>query len=88
MADDVWVQELIDKLGHPLWLPSANISGMPTATSSAMVLEQLDGKIAGVIEGDIQGKISSSVFDLTGSQVVCLREGIVPLKAILEEVKK
>lgn len=87
MADDAWVQELIGKLGHPLWLPSANISGMPTATSSAMVLEQLDGKIAGVIEGDIQGKISSSVFDLTGSQVVCLREGIVPLKAILEEVK-
>lgn len=87
MADDVWVQELIDHVGYPLWLPSANVSGMPTATSSTMVLEQLNGKIAGVIEGNISGGISSSVFDLTGSQVVCLREGIIPLSAILEEVK-
>lgn len=87
MADDVWVQELIDHVGYPLWLPSANVSGMPTATSSTMVLEQLNGKIAGVIEGNISGGISSSVFDLTGSQVVCLREGIIPLSIILEEVK-
>lgn len=88
MADDPWVQELIAEIGHPIWLPSANVSGMPTATSSAMVLEQMDGAIAGVVEGNIAGGISSSVFDLTGPEVVCLREGIVTLEAIQKEALK
>lgn len=88
MADDAWVQEFITKIGHPIWLPSANISGQPTATSSQMVLDQLSGTISGVIEGNIEGGKSSSIFDLTGDEVVCLREGIVPIEAIIEEVAK
>lgn len=88
MADDKWVQEFIDRIGAPIWLPSANVSGQPTATSSDMVLDQLEGAIAGVIAGNIEGGKSSSVFDLTGSEVVCLREGIVPLEAIIEEANK
>ena len=88
MADDPWVQALIQEIGHPIWLPSANVSAMPTATSSAMVLAQMDGAIAGVIDGNIEGGISSSVFDLTGPEVVCLREGIVTLDAIEKEALK
>lgn len=88
MADDAWVQAFITKIGYPIWLPSANVSGEPTATSSQMVLEQLSGAISAVIEGKIEGGKSSSIFDLTGDEVVCLREGIVPIEAIIEEAAK
>lgn len=86
MADDPWVWEFINKIGNPIWLPSANRSGLPTATSSSMVLDQLSGRINGVIEGEILGGKSSSVFDLSGEEIVCLREGIVSMDAILKEV--
>ena len=88
MADDAWVQEFITLIGSPIWLPSANVSGQPTATSSDMVMEQLSGSIAAVIEGNIEGGKSSSIFDLTGDEVVCLREGIVPIEAVIEEATK
>ncbi|QIK68961.1 threonylcarbamoyl-AMP synthase [Erysipelothrix sp. HDW6C] len=85
MADDAWVHEIITKVGHPIWLPSANRSGLTTATSSDMVLEQLEGRISGVVIGNIDGGKSSSVFDLTGPEIVCLREGIITLEQIQKE---
>lgn len=84
MADDPWVAQLIELVGCPLWLPSANRSGYPTATDSKMVLEQLSGKIEGVVNGSCEGGVASSVFDVTGAEVRCLRHGPVSL----EEVKK
>lgn len=88
MADDLWVQDFIHQIGSPIWLPSANVSGQDTATSSDMVLNQLSGSISAVIEGNIEGGKSSSIFDLTGDEVVCLREGIVPIEAVIEEASK
>jgi L-threonylcarbamoyladenylate synthase len=44
-------KELIVKVGAPLVAPSANLSGKPSATSARHVLEDFQGKIAGVIDG-------------------------------------
>lgn len=85
MADDPWVMEIIDKVGAPIWFPSANLSGYETALNSEMVLEQLEGIIEGVVIGESSGKESSSVFDLTGKVIVCLREGPISLEAINKE---
>ena len=86
MADDAWVQALIDIVGYPLWLPSANLSGYDTATSSDMVLEQMDGLINGVVLGKSKAQLSSSVFDLSGEEITVLRQGNISLEAIMEEV--
>ncbi len=86
MADDAWVQALIDTVGYPLWLPSANLSGYDTATSSDMVLEQMDGLINGVVLGKSKAQLSSSVFDLSGEEITVLRQGNISLEAIMEEV--
>lgn len=88
MADDPWVQELILKSGAPLWLPSANLSGEPTATNSDMVLEQLNGRIDGVVLGQSGGLESSSVIDLTQDKIVVLREGAITLDMILGEIEQ
>lgn len=88
MADDPWVQQLIQKSGAPIWLPSANLSGEATATNSNMVLEQLEGRIDGVIIGQSKGLMSSSVIDLTQDEIVVLRPGEITLEMILEEVEE
>lgn len=84
MADDPWVHQIIDGLRTPIWLPSANRSGLETAVSSDMVVEQLAGRIDAYVEGACVGGRSSSVFDLTHKDVICLREGAISLADILE----
>ena len=84
MADDPWVIELIEYVGSPIWLPSANRSGEPTAISSDMVVDQLNGRINGYVEGICSGGRSSSVFDLTQKNIVCFREGDISLDDILQ----
>ncbi|AZK43749.1 MULTISPECIES: L-threonylcarbamoyladenylate synthase [Erysipelothrix] len=86
MADDVWVQDIINKVGYPIWLPSANRSGFDTAISSDMVIDQLDGRIEGVVLGECVGGVSSSVFDITGDEIKCLRQGVITLEEINKEV--
>ncbi|CAM3710238.1 L-threonylcarbamoyladenylate synthase [Erysipelothrix urinaevulpis] len=85
MADDQWVLDLIEGIGSPIWLPSANLSGLETALNSDMVIDQLDGKIEGVVLGKASGRQSSSVFDLSGESIVCLREGPLSLEEVLKE---
>lgn len=82
MADDPWVMEIIDGLGVPIWLPSANVSNQPTGTTSDEVLAQLDGKIEGVVLGESGQKASSSVFDLTKHEIVELRKGPISLETL------
>lgn len=86
MADDLWVQEMIAQSGSPIWMTSANRSGEATALNSDMVLEQLNGRIDGVVIGESDGLAPSSVFDLSGDTIKVLREGELSLETILEEL--
>lgn len=88
IANDPWLQGIIEEVGAPLWLPSANLSSYPTAVDSDMVLDQLDGLIEAVVKGEAEGGVSSSVFDLTGEQIKCLREGPVSLAEVEKEAFK
>lgn len=67
---------LIDTVGQPLVAPSANISGKPSSTRAEHVLEDFNGKIAGVLDGGIcpQG-IESTVIDITAPTPLILRPG-------------
>lgn len=69
---------LIRAFGKPIAAPSANTSGRPSPTSAAHVLEDLAGKIAGVIDGgDCQVGIESTVIEVTDEQILILRPGAV-----------
>ena len=88
IADDVWVQSLINKLGQPIWLPSANLSDHPTGTTSGEVLKQLDTLIEGVIVGVSDQKNSSTVVDLSQGEIRILREGPITEEALKKEAVK
>ena len=87
MASDSWVWNIIDLLGKPIWLPSANRSGEPTALNSNMVLEQLDGLIEAVVLGETHVQESSTVIDLSSTEIKCLRAGKISLETIEKEIE-
>ena len=76
-------RRLIAASGGGLPVSSANLSGRPDATTAAEVLEQLDGRIALVIDGGkVPGGVPSTVVDCTGPEPRILREGAVSAKEI------
>ncbi|MBI2323423.1 MAG: threonylcarbamoyl-AMP synthase [Chloroflexi bacterium] len=86
-ANDL-ARRLIAASGGGLPVTSANLSGRPDATTAAEVLEQLDGRIALVIDGGrTPGGVASTVVDCTGPEPRILREGAVSAKEIERAIR-
>lgn len=76
MPDHPVALALIDAAGVPVAAPSANKSGKPSPTSASHVLADLDGLIAGVVDGGPTGVgVESTVLDCTAKVPVILRPG-------------
>jgi L-threonylcarbamoyladenylate synthase len=82
---------LLKKCQLPIAAPSANSSGKPSPTNAEHVMEDLAGKIAGVLDGGATGVgVESTVVDCTESIPVILRPGGVTkeqLEAVIGEVR-
>lgn len=71
---------IIRAAGVPIAAPSANTSGRPSCTSAAEVLEDMDGKIEGLVDGGPSSVgVESTIIDLTVSPPQLLRPGGLPL---------
>ncbi|WP_085522620.1 L-threonylcarbamoyladenylate synthase [Tuberibacillus sp. Marseille-P3662] len=87
MPDHPVALALIKAAGLPLAAPSANASGKPSPTTAAHVLDDLDGKIAGVVDGGATGiGVESTVIDCTVSPAVLLRPGGITQETIEETI--
>lgn len=82
--EDAFVRSLIEAVGKPLLVPSANISGEPPATSSQEVLSALDGRIALIVEGQCQSGQASTILNLCGEKPEIIRQGELTQKRIEE----
>ena len=75
----------------PIAAPSANSSGKPSPTNAGHVLDDLNGKIAGVVDGGPTGVgVESTVIDCTELVPVILRPGGVTkeqIEAVVGEVQ-
>ena len=80
MPDDEFVLEIINRVGVPLLVPSANLSGQPSCTTSEEVLKQLDGRIDAVVLGESGASTASTVCDTTGDELKILRQGPIKLE--------
>ncbi|MBC2063318.1 L-threonylcarbamoyladenylate synthase [Listeria marthii] len=68
--------ELIKAANIPVAAPSANRSGKPSPTTANHVIEDLDGKIAGIIDGGQTGVgLESTVIDCSLEMPIILRPG-------------
>ncbi len=83
--------DLITTCGVPLSAPSANTSTRPSPTKASHVFEDLQGKIAAIIDGgDCDLGVESTVVDMTSDVPVVLRPGFVTyemIKKILPETR-
>ncbi|MDY0409500.1 L-threonylcarbamoyladenylate synthase [Virgibacillus soli] len=78
--------ELLQTCNIPIAAPSANISGRPSPTTANHVWDDLQGKIAGLLDGGPTGVgVESTVIDCTQEIPIILRPGGIS-KEQLEEV--
>ncbi|MGF6376735.1 L-threonylcarbamoyladenylate synthase [Clostridiales Family XIII bacterium PM5-7] len=89
MPDHPVALSLIEKAGTPIAAPSANLSGKPSPTSAKHVIEDLEGRVDGiVISGDCAVGIESTVIDMTETTPMILRPGIITKEDMEAVLKK
>lgn len=73
----------IRSVGLPIAAPSANRSGRVSPTTAEHVLDELDGRIAAVLDGgQCRVGLESTVLDLTAPQPALLRPGGITIEAL------
>ena len=77
--------EIIRRAGVPVAAPSGNTSGRPSPTTAAHMVEDMMGKIHGIVDGGPCGVgVESTIIDLTCQPPRLLRPGGLPLEALQE----
>ena len=89
MPDNQAARALIAASGVPIAAPSANLSGKPSPTTAAHVLQDMEGRIPLILDGGpCRYGVESTVLSLVGTPTI-LRPGAVTkemLAAVLGEV--
>ena len=72
---------IIREAGVPIAAPSANTSGRPSCTTAQDVMEDMDGRIEGIVDGGAcTVGVESTILDLTCEPPRLLRPGGLPLE--------
>jgi L-threonylcarbamoyladenylate synthase len=75
--------EFLAACGVPLVAPSANVSGRPSPTTWQAVVEDLDGRVDCILQGDAtEIGLESTVVDCTTDPPLLLRQGAVSLDSL------
>lgn len=76
---------ILREAGLPIAAPSANRSGRPSCTAASHVLEDMAGRIEGLVDGgECRVGVESSIIDLTVAPPRLLRPGGLPLEKLQE----
>ncbi|MGI6551220.1 MAG: L-threonylcarbamoyladenylate synthase [Syntrophomonadales bacterium] len=87
MPDHRVALDLIKAAGVPVAATSANLSGRPSPTSAEHVKNDLNGKIAGIVNAGTTGwGIESTILDVTRRPFAILRPGAVSRERLEEAV--
>ena len=86
VPDDAFILDMIDSLGMPLMVTSANNSGEPSLAKWKDVYGIMKGKIDGIVCEDARGEVSSTIIDVS-DDIKILREGPISLAQIMEVIK-
>lgn len=76
IPDHPAAQALLTIAQCPVAAPSANLSGKPSPTNASHVQQDMDGKIAAILDGGSANVgVESTVIDCTGPSPIILRQG-------------
>ena len=74
---------IIEAAGVPIAAPSGNTSGRPSPTTAAHMIEDMDGKIDGIVDGGpCTVGVESTIIDLTVTPPRLLPPGGLPLESL------
>lgn len=87
MPSDPIAAAFIQAAGGFVAAPSANVSGRPSTTTAAHVMEDLDGRIEMVLDGGqaVIG-LESTIVDVSVREPVILRPGIITREMLTEAI--
>ena len=72
-SDDV--REMIEAVGMPLLVTSANLSGEPVCEDFEEVKRVFDGRIDVIVKGECRSNMPSTIVDFTKGEPVLVRQG-------------
>lgn len=81
IPDAPFILNVIQRLNKPLLVSSANISGRPAAITFDQAKENLPN-IDGIVQGQCQQGMASTIVDCTKEQLAILREGPISLSEL------
>lgn len=87
MASSPFLKEVIEGVGSPLFMSSANKSGKEVCKSLDEI-EIMCPELDGMVEGEVSFGEASTIVDCTGSQIQILREGPISMKQIHKVLKE
>jgi tRNA threonylcarbamoyl adenosine modification protein (Sua5/YciO/YrdC/YwlC family) len=80
-------RRLCERVG-PLATTSANRHGEPPITSAAALAEEFGDAVAVVVDGGVCDGMPSTVVDLSGETLLCIREGAVAWSDVQESAAR
>ena len=87
MATSKVLEQLIQKVGSPIFMTSANISGEPTCQTLEEV-ERVFPTLDGILEGEVPKGEASTILDCTSEEIKILRQGPITLEQIEKALNK
>ena len=77
------ISKLIEEFNAPITGTSANISGRPSCTSGAEVMEQLGARLPLILDaGEVGSAVASTIVVLRDDSWKVVREGVIPIADI------
>jgi len=83
VPDDNWIIELIQTVGKPLLVTSANLSDKGSLLKWSEVIADMDNRIDGIVLEDARGDKASTIVSLYAETKI-LREGPITKEKIIE----
>lgn len=87
IPNDKFVLKLIDAVNEPLFVPSCNKSGNPPCMNTNSVINEFEGEIDGVIDGNCENGLPSTIIKIDGYNISLIRQGELSFEEIKEKIK-
>ena len=87
LATGEQLKKLIEAVGTPLFMTSANQSGMPECRTPEEI-EAACPKLDGILEGTVFYNRASTIADLTGESPKILREGPITIEQMNQALRR
>ena len=83
VMEELSFDEVIEKVGSPIFMTSANLSGKPVCQTIEEI-EKTFPNIDGILDGKVSYGQASTIVDCTSDDIKIIREGPIAL----EDIKK